>query len=920
MAKGVKNLKLIEGKYITAKSDVRKRVTILPNIKAKVAVDQWHDATSDADKNKAIHWLLYDNSKNLVKKEMGFAMNITIPKKLCGSYYYYIEGSLSGSADFKSGIYVGGQSVPKILKSKWCEVNDGPDKRSKKFSFGNNVFLGLETEGINGNWLTVEIYRINSEITMNKVMNWISDSKYDPTKDDLRAKVFEKQALVIDGEINTDFTISPSWKHGNDGNEFYIKIRDGKKYIPDEAGSFIHARFLKVDKNIVPQPVKKEILVNNAPVKVGSTDKKHEVPHTCKFKVIQITDKGKTLEIFNEGKFNRLNSSGDFYTVDRIYYDYDKWAIRADAKPYLNKIARLLTEELKYIPVELGSHTDSRGTAEYNQDLSRKRAKSVVDYLISKGVHENRIHAKGYGESRLINHGDNISEELHQENRRTTIRFLVSENDAQSIVYDTLVGDSTKPEKIQLNISDYTHKGCYKKPTHTNKMKVLETDVVASPHDLKEGNNVIKHEVYSAKPTIPNLLNAFFLNSANNYKFFLHSCAYYSSEKTPALRINAYTDAKWTYNLRYDYTEPFFLHDIPVPLISGIQKLQELYKEVTSFLNKIGFLRDYEKDIYDCIVDFVAEETKKFSLGMHVLHNFSDAPIRKSPGTTVDYTEKYRKSAEAVILFLYVITIIIELLIIYVTRGKGSFGRIRKYRKYFKILDKLDDAGFEFIYPKLATNRGVYFDQKDGKISRVVEENVSAKPFLGIKYNKKHKLINLPKKEKGLQDLIDKHGSQATFTLDIEGTIQAEYNIKLNLHTREAKLVDNLYQNLSNSHGKFTGGIALKATASLEAKFDVTIDTSWVPFVRTEDVQVIGRMDAELGGYIVVSRQYAVDKGAYYQDTIFFSGIKGKAKQKLEVRTDGKKKFDSNPEDKTIDFILFDPQNIVMEKVYLFKL
>lgn len=83
----------------------------------------------------------------------------------------------------------------------------------------------------------------------------------------------------------------------------------------------------------------------------------------------------------------------------------------------------MLTEELKYIPVELGSHTDSRGTAEYNQDLSRKRAKSVVDYLISKGVHENRIHAKGYGESRLINHGDNISEELHQENRRTTIRF-----------------------------------------------------------------------------------------------------------------------------------------------------------------------------------------------------------------------------------------------------------------------------------------------------------------------------------------------------------------------------------------------------------------------------------------------------------------------------------------------------------------
>ena len=74
------------------------------------------------------------------------------------------------------------------------------------------------------------------------------------------------------------------------------------------------------------------------------------------------------------------------------------------------------------LEIELASHTDSRGTDKYNQDLSQRRAQSVVDYLVSRGIARDRMVAKGYGESRLINKcadGVSCSEAEHQQNRRT---------------------------------------------------------------------------------------------------------------------------------------------------------------------------------------------------------------------------------------------------------------------------------------------------------------------------------------------------------------------------------------------------------------------------------------------------------------------------------------------------------------------
>ena len=113
--------------------------------------------------------------------------------------------------------------------------------------------------------------------------------------------------------------------------------------------------------------------------------------------------------------------------LENIYYDFDKWNIRNDAKIELDKLVDLLKRN-PGIKIELGSHTDCRGSSAYNEKLSQKRAESAVEYIITQGIDKNRITAKGYGEKVPVNNcvdGVKCSEEQYQLNRRT--EFKVTE-------------------------------------------------------------------------------------------------------------------------------------------------------------------------------------------------------------------------------------------------------------------------------------------------------------------------------------------------------------------------------------------------------------------------------------------------------------------------------------------------------------
>jgi len=130
-----------------------------------------------------------------------------------------------------------------------------------------------------------------------------------------------------------------------------------------------------------------------------------------------------TMEAFlDKDKFE----PGKTYVLRNIYYDFDKANIRADAARELNKLLAILKENPS-IWIELGSHTDSRGADQYNQWLSQRRANSAVQYLIDGGIEKERIKARGYGETMLLNkcsNGVKCNHVAHQLNRRTEFKVI----------------------------------------------------------------------------------------------------------------------------------------------------------------------------------------------------------------------------------------------------------------------------------------------------------------------------------------------------------------------------------------------------------------------------------------------------------------------------------------------------------------
>ncbi|MDX5419919.1 MAG: OmpA family protein [Hymenobacteraceae bacterium] len=108
--------------------------------------------------------------------------------------------------------------------------------------------------------------------------------------------------------------------------------------------------------------------------------------------------------------------------LENIFYDFDKADIRPDAAVELDKLVEILVDNPR-ISIELSSHTDSRGSDVYNEDLSQRRAESAVNYIISKGIDKSRITAKGYGESRPVVRNAKTEEE-HQRNRRTEFKVV----------------------------------------------------------------------------------------------------------------------------------------------------------------------------------------------------------------------------------------------------------------------------------------------------------------------------------------------------------------------------------------------------------------------------------------------------------------------------------------------------------------
>jgi outer membrane protein OmpA-like peptidoglycan-associated protein len=120
-------------------------------------------------------------------------------------------------------------------------------------------------------------------------------------------------------------------------------------------------------------------------------------------------------------------SGSELINLGMVYYDFDLWNLRPEGKAELDKLVKYMKEHPD-LTVELGSHTDSRGSDYYNEWLSERRSQSCVKYIRAGGIPTDKILAKGYGETKLVNkcsNTDRCTEAEHQMNRRTELKIEI---------------------------------------------------------------------------------------------------------------------------------------------------------------------------------------------------------------------------------------------------------------------------------------------------------------------------------------------------------------------------------------------------------------------------------------------------------------------------------------------------------------
>jgi outer membrane protein OmpA-like peptidoglycan-associated protein len=107
--------------------------------------------------------------------------------------------------------------------------------------------------------------------------------------------------------------------------------------------------------------------------------------------------------------------------LSNVFYEVDSWELKKESVSELDILVNLLKVN-ENITIEIGGYTDSTGSSDYNKTLSEKRALSVVNYLISKGIKPERLKHKGYGNTSPL--GDNVTAEGRKLNRRTEAKVL----------------------------------------------------------------------------------------------------------------------------------------------------------------------------------------------------------------------------------------------------------------------------------------------------------------------------------------------------------------------------------------------------------------------------------------------------------------------------------------------------------------
>ena len=288
-----------------------------------------------------------------------------------GDFYFSSEGHLG----------FGGMDVYTVDRNSGLIINMGKPVNSARDDFAAEF---------HEKWGTVSSNRGNDGYNDDLYFfRWTGElNTPEPTNEEILVKVIDDATGESVGDVLV--TLSDS----DDPNNTYRKVTDSTGVAT------LDSIPLNLDLELTAQPCG------------------YKYTSTTEFTVNEL---GQRVFTISAVKYVEGEDLGVLFEVEPIYYELNSYALTSESKKELNKVSKVLIENPALI-VELGSHTDSRGSDEFNLTLSNNRAKSVYNYLIEKGVSSNRLSYKGFGESKLINKcfdGIECSEEEHSANRRT---------------------------------------------------------------------------------------------------------------------------------------------------------------------------------------------------------------------------------------------------------------------------------------------------------------------------------------------------------------------------------------------------------------------------------------------------------------------------------------------------------------------
>lgn len=577
MAKGVQKIRCVKGKYYPKMSVQNEKVVIVPDQFVYFMVSEWYPDTTEEEKKRDLTWMRQDTGRKTIIRQMTLPISkmygVKLPKKLCGPYSYYVEASLFGKRDpANTGLYVNGHCPARIVSSKWSTRNGGSDERkSKKFAYGETVYLNLSTEGLNGcTDLSIEIYNIQN------------------LRGDKRIFTYNR-IHVTDGEINLEIRNTSSWQplvsNIQEEEKFYIKVKNGRgQYIIDDNNDDIHARFLRIKNELVSNEPERP--KNLTPVRIGKPQLNMERYEPCKFETISITEveekngkaQQKKIVVFDNGKnLSEIRSVPEL--VNRtVYFTFDSAAIESQSRSVLDNTLRFLLEH-EHSTITLNGYACVIGKADYNKALSLERSQGIKQYLTEGGLNPNRIISNGKGEILSDNNRENDTkdgadnlrykdEKEYIEARRVDISFTFYGHDAHTVIYETIAPSSDR--NITIDVTGFETKSCFRndKNKHEKKITVSSPEYNSKIEISGESVQIPIHSALSVLNIAPlqyiwpkwNLIDGIGgrgLDSAVLYNAYINSCRYFSNEKKVTVLIKAYPDIKWTLEFKWNHKQAF---------------------------------------------------------------------------------------------------------------------------------------------------------------------------------------------------------------------------------------------------------------------------------------------------------------------------------------------------------------------------